>query len=89
MKPRYPEAIEYRAETYLAMGRIDDMRSAYKRLLSLDEATAAKMVEAIRTFIANPPENYPETTLSTLAAWVEERSTLARVTGSEGSRDNW
>lgn len=89
LKPNYPEAIEYRAETYLALGRIDDMRDAYKRLLSLDKATAAKLLEAIRTFIANPPGNYPETTLSTLNTWVEERSTLAKVTGSEGDHNNW
>ena len=89
LKPDYPEAIEYRAETYLAMGRVADMRFAYKRLLSLDKTIAAKLMEAIQAFIDNPPPDYSSDTLRILATWVEERSTLARVTGAESTGNSW
>ncbi|MEM7366009.1 MAG: tetratricopeptide repeat protein [Pseudomonadota bacterium] len=88
LKPNYPEAIEYRAETYLAMGRIDDMRDAYSRLLTLDKATADKLLDAIKSFIENPPENYSPATLKTLATWAEERATLAQVVNPNRDQGN-
>ncbi len=65
------------------------MREAYKRLLTLDKATAAKLIDAVRTFIDNPPEDYPSKTLKRPANSAEERSTLAKVTGAEGTDNRW
>jgi tetratricopeptide (TPR) repeat protein len=44
MKPNYAEALEYRAEAYLGLNRVDDAKSDYQRLVGLDK-------EQARTFL--------------------------------------
>lgn len=40
MKPDYAEALEYRAEAYLKLNRVDDARSDYQKLVGLDKDQA-------------------------------------------------
>src|SRR6185436_10712183 len=44
IQPRYSEAIEYRAEAYLGLNRVDDARQAYMALHNGGDATRAKML---------------------------------------------
>ena len=48
LAPDYGEAIEYRAEAYLGLDRIDDAKKAYMQLFNLDRALADELMEAMR-----------------------------------------
>jgi tetratricopeptide (TPR) repeat protein len=46
MKPNYAEALEYRAEAYLGLNRVDDVKLDYQRLVGLDKALARTFLTA-------------------------------------------
>jgi tetratricopeptide (TPR) repeat protein len=76
LAPDYGEAIEYRAEAYLALDRVEDAKQAYLRLLDLDRELAAEVLEAIREWLAQrraDPRGVDAATLDGLGRWLEER----------------
>lgn len=76
INPRYTEAIEYRAEAYLALGRLDDVKEAYMLLFQVDRPKADELMTAMKGWCeANPEEEG-------FAAWVEERASVAATTAS-------
>jgi tetratricopeptide (TPR) repeat protein len=46
MKPNYAEALEYRAEAYLGLNRVEDAKSDYRRLVGLDKEQARTFLTA-------------------------------------------
>src|SRR5499426_4500617 len=53
-KPQvFVEAVEYRAEAYLGLNRIDDARQAYLDLFALDRAQADSLMEAMKKWVAS------------------------------------
>ncbi len=79
LKPGYPEALEYRAEAYLALGRLEDASHSYTRLMTLDREKAGLLRSAMEAWLEAPrttavdgtsisPEN-----VDWFRAWVEER----------------
>src|SRR5436190_21341652 len=51
-KPQlFPEAIEYRAEAYLGLNRIDDARQAYLDLFAMDRKQADSLMEAMKKWV--------------------------------------
>jgi tetratricopeptide (TPR) repeat protein len=83
IEPNYPEAIEYRAEAYLALKRLDDVKAAYKELDVMSPAHADMLMDSMRSWVAahrKKPDGVSATELDGFAAWVEERSSAPRQT---------
>ena len=80
LKPGYPEALEYRAEAYLALGRFEDASHSYTRLRTLDREKAGQLLSAMEVWLeahetsaADGTSISPET-VAWLRGWVEEQS---------------
>jgi tetratricopeptide (TPR) repeat protein len=83
IEPRYAEAVEYRAEAYLELGRLEDCKSAYMQLYRGVPELAAQLMEKMKLFAARPAEAAGPVDSDALAAfsqWVEERDGIARQT---------
>src|SRR5881275_1801251 len=52
LSPDYLPALEYRAEAYLGLNRIDDARKAYLELFSLDRPKADALLISMKSFVA-------------------------------------
>ena len=89
--PGYVEAIEYRAEAYLGLNRLEDAKSAYLLLVRQDQEQAGKLLEAMKDWIGQRREDQSVEagSLDEFAQWVAERDgiaqTTARPTASWGS----
>ncbi len=94
LQPAYVEAIEYRAEAYLGLFRLDDVKAAYVQLFSLDRARADELMAAMQTFLEQREREQdglaPET-LAEFATWVRERREIAQQTArlSEAEAGRW
>jgi tetratricopeptide (TPR) repeat protein len=83
INPDAPHAIEYQGETFLALNRVAEARFNFLRLYALDQHQAAKLLQAMRAWMAanqaKPPAGID---MPALAAWIAEQSaTLAAVPG--------
>lgn len=87
LEPSYAEAIEYRAEAYLALGRLAEVQDAYMELFRIDREHADELMAAAQKWLASEPEGEG---IDEFAAWVEERAQVASETAmlSPGS-DGW
>jgi tetratricopeptide (TPR) repeat protein len=83
LAPGFPDAIEYRAEAYLALNRLEDTRQAYMYLFVHDRTNAGVLMKAMKAWIeerrANPGSVSPSA-LASFESWVFERDTLATST---------
>src|SRR5262245_28954361 len=83
-KPQvFVEAVEYRAEAYLGLNRIDDARQAYLDLFALDRAQADSLMEAMKKWVAShktDPAGVSPDALSTFEKWIGERDGLSKQT---------
>jgi len=77
LNPTYSEAIEYRAEAYLELGRIDEMKKAYGILVSLSKPHASRLL----TFVDQWVEGQDSDSIQAdLTSWVQEkRKALGKV----------
>ena len=85
LNPRYTEAIEYRAEAYLALNRIDDAKAAYMTLFTESRVQAAVLMQSMQSWVVarrKQPAGLPATDIDSFARWVEERDAVARQTAS-------
>lgn len=95
LRPGYPEAIEYRAEAYLALRRFKDAEQAYLDLFGTNRAIAGKLLEAMKSWIAaqhTAAAGSDATAVSDLDKWVQERSQIAAQTAGltrEGTAASW
>lgn len=88
IQPAYAEAIEYRGQAYLGLGRLQDAKSAYMQLFSSDRAKADELLAAMRNWCDAQTEGGAE--VEEFAAWVEERAELAEQTAMlSGARPSW
>lgn len=96
--PTYAEAVEYRAEAYLALGRLDETKEAYAWLSNHDAERADELLEAMRGWLENEGwksiDDAPGAeTVDSFRQWVEEQSEMAETTAflrpSDGSDDAW
>lgn len=82
--PAYGEAIEYRAEAYLALGRLDDAKAAYMHLFRDSRPLAAQLMTAMQSWVAARKQDAqgvsPED-LEAFAKWVDERAALSQQAG--------
>ena len=76
IEPRYAEAIEYRAEAYLALNRLDEAKQAYMELFKGQSDQAAALLEAMQRWAAENPQE------EAFSSWVTERAEIAGQTKS-------
>ena len=93
LQPGFAQAIEYRAEAYLALGRLDDVRQAYMQLFPTARAQADELLAAVNAWLAaGQTADVPSEDLAEFTAWAKERSELAGQTASlagDGPSRNW
>jgi tetratricopeptide (TPR) repeat protein len=85
LNPAYAEAVEYRAEAYLGLNRIEDAKSSYMRLFRDTRPLAAELMTAMRRWIderQRDSKGVNSDDLSAFAKWVDERVAIAQQTAS-------
>jgi tetratricopeptide (TPR) repeat protein len=88
MAPGFPDAIEYRGEAYLALGRTGDAKEAYLTLFAADRTQADLLMKAMSAWVAKPPAGIDPAALSALEVWIKERGKLASATVDMALRNN-
>ena len=94
LQPAYSEAIEYRAEAYLGLDRLADVKGAYVQLFRLDRDRAEELMLAMQTFLErreNEPNGLAPEALAEFASWVRERQEIAQQAArlSEAEPRRW
>ncbi len=87
LAPTFSEAIEYRAEAYLGLNRIDDAKNAYMQLFVADRTASNVLLKAMKTWVGKrrvEPAGVDAATLDAFGAWVTERDSLAMSVGNLG-----
>lgn len=87
MVPTYAEAIEYRGEAYLGLGRLEQAKEAYLHLFEHDRERADQLMEAMQTWVESrrqDPGSVDPAAVDAFAEWVAQRSQLADQTASLG-----
>lgn len=84
IQPGYTEAIEYRAEAYLKLGRVDEAKSAYMTLFNHDRERADQLLKAMEEWVeAKRGEGGSAADqVEELAQWIEQRGQVAAQTSA-------
>lgn len=88
MAPGFPDAMEYRGEAYLALGRVEDAKQSYLKLFASDRTQAEVLMKAMTSWVAKPPTGADPAAVATLDTWLKERAKIATVTSDMGLRSN-
>jgi tetratricopeptide (TPR) repeat protein len=83
--PDYTEAIEYRAEAFLGLNRLEDAQEAYLYLFRNDRQRADELLTAMQQWVTeriSDPEGLDAGVVEEFASWVEERAEVAGNTAS-------
>jgi tetratricopeptide (TPR) repeat protein len=90
LMPNYGEAIEYRAEAYLGLNRVDDAKNSYLTLYNGGAKELAKQLgDAMQKWVADRksnPGSVAATSIDDFAKWIGQRSEIA---GTSGSGSSW
>lgn len=87
IEPDYAPAIEYRAEAYLELGRLEDVKSSYLRLFDAERDLANLLMGKMKVWVArrrSEPAGLDPEAIADFGRWVEERAEIARRTASVG-----
>jgi len=80
----FSEAVEYRAEAYLALNRIDDARKAYLDLFAADRKQADLLMVAMKAWVAahrtDANGSIDPAAVTDFEKWIGEREGLAKQT---------
>lgn len=85
LEKNYTPAIEYRAEAYLGLNRLDDVKSAYMLLFNADRKRADELASAMQKYVEKrqaDPAGVDPAALQEFGRWVAERKQLASQTSS-------
>lgn len=85
LEKNYTPAIEYRAEAYLGLGRLDEVKSAYMTLFNADRKRADELSSAIDRWLEKKkadPAGIDPAKLEEFGKWASERKQLASQTSS-------
>jgi tetratricopeptide (TPR) repeat protein len=91
----YTEAIEYRAEAYLGLNRIEDAKKAYLDLFGADRKQADLLLREMKNWVAKrqaEPAGVDPAALLEFDKWIGERAGIAQVTAhmaTSGARSSW
>jgi len=94
LRPGYPEALEYRGEAYLRLGRIADAKQAYLDLFAANRKIAAQFLDAIQIWVKQQQaaKTANATAVAEFGHWAQERAQIASQTASltrEGTAASW
>jgi tetratricopeptide (TPR) repeat protein len=87
LKPTYTPAIEYRAEAYLGLGRLDDVKAAYMTLFNVDRPRANELSAAIDRWLEQrrtDPAGLEPAAVEEFGKWAADRKRLAAQTSWAG-----
>jgi tetratricopeptide (TPR) repeat protein len=70
IEPSYSEAIEYRAEAHVEMGRTEEAKEAYVVLFGQDRTRANMLLAMMKNWVTAHPD-------PALAAWIADREEIA------------
>ncbi len=91
LAPNYAEAVEYRAEAYLALNRIPEAQRAYYQLVGLDDDGAVKLLAAFSGWVADrratPVETVSPGQLESVEYWIQEERFGAPSEDVDSQRD--
>jgi tetratricopeptide (TPR) repeat protein len=77
--PDYPHAIEYQGQAFLGLNRLDEARFNYLRLYALNKGQAAKLLQAMRAWVAaHQNGSTAGVDVSGFSEWVAQRSEATR-----------
>jgi tetratricopeptide (TPR) repeat protein len=85
IEPGYSEAIEYRAEAYLGLNRLDEVREAYMQLFREDRERADELMTAMQRWVEQrqaDPAGLDAGQIEEFSAWVRDRAEVAGNTAS-------
>jgi tetratricopeptide (TPR) repeat protein len=86
LEPGFPQAIEYRGEAYLNLGRLEEAKAAYLDLFGRERPLADLLLRKMQAWIATAKQNEQtpgaQARLDEFAKWVDERAALAQETAS-------
>jgi len=85
LSPNYAPAIEYRAEAYLALDRVEDAKKAYMELFPSDRGRADELLKAMKGWVEKrraQPGTLTSDAVQEFSHWVEQRDELAGQTPS-------
>jgi tetratricopeptide (TPR) repeat protein len=85
LNPRYGEAYEYRAEAYLGLNRVEDVKSSYMMLFSSARPLANQLMVSMRRWVEERQHDgrgVSPDDLADFAKWVDERAAVAQQTAS-------
>ncbi len=87
LAPTSSEAIEYRAEAYLGLNRLDAAKQSYMHLFVHDRAASNVLMKAMKAWVEKrraQPAGVEPAAIDAFDAWVRERDTLALSVGNLG-----
>jgi tetratricopeptide (TPR) repeat protein len=85
LQPGFSPAIEYRAEAYLGLNQLDDVKTAYTALFSGDRPRADILMVSMKSWIVDRKANangLDAQKLDDFSKWVTQRDTIAGQTSS-------
>jgi len=85
IEPGYTEAIEYRAEAYLGLDRLDEAKEAYMLLFNHDRERSRELLEAMGAWVEkrrSDPGEVSSDTVEEFAQWVQQRGEISAQTSA-------
>jgi tetratricopeptide (TPR) repeat protein len=85
LEKTYTPAIEYRAEAYLGLNKLDEAKSAYMTLFNADRKRADELASAMQKWVEKrqaDPAGVDPAALEEFGKWVTERKQLSSQTSS-------
>jgi len=85
LSPAYAPAIEYRAEAYLGLDRVEDAKKAYMLLFPGDRGRADELLQAMKGWVEKrrvEPGTMTPDAVQEFSLWVAQREELAGQTPS-------
>jgi tetratricopeptide (TPR) repeat protein len=91
IQANYTPAIEYRAEAYLGLNQLDQVKSAYMQLFTMDRPRADELAAAIDKWLEkrkSDPAGLDPGQLQEFSAWAAQRKQLAAQVSSVTTTKN-
>ena len=85
IKPGFTPAIEYRAEAYLALNKIEEAKADYITLFATDRKNADTLAAAMTKWVADKnkdPQGVAPAVIDDLTKWLESRQEIAAKTSA-------
>jgi tetratricopeptide (TPR) repeat protein len=91
IEPGFSPALEYRAEAYLGLGRLDDVKSTYMTLFDGDRPKADVLMTSMNSWLAQQKTKptVEAAQLDAFAKWVDSRQTIAGQVPAVASADTF